>query len=416
MAKDLSKTGSQGRLQQQRKQFMKTRNPLFTTILLMQACLGLSPGAQAVTPEPDGGYPGFNTAEGQNALFSRTTGLWNTALGGYTLYSDTTGRANTAVGLSALRLNVTGEFNTAVGVNALYFNDGDPSVGRGSRNSAFGSYALFSNTTGHDNCAFGWGALASNTNGEQNTAIGGGALGQANSTGTNTAIGFGALNENTTGNFNTAAGAGSLFLAVGSSNTAVGAGAGGSIVTGNNNVYIGQGMVGVGGESNACYIASIFGQTSVGGVQVFINSDNKLGTVTSSKRFKEEIEPIGEASEALFSLKPVSFHYKKEIDPAGTSQFGLVAEDVEKVNPDLVVRDKEGKPYSVRYDQVNAMLLNEFLKEHKTVHEQKAAIGVLQKEIASLNATVKEQAAQIQKVSAQIEMNNAPTRVVLNNQ
>ena len=113
------------------------------------------------------------------------------------------------------------------------------------------------------------------------------------------------------------------------------------------------------------------------------------------------------ASEALFALKPVTFRYKQEIDPNGTPQFGLVAEEVEKVNPDLVVRDKEGKPYSVRYDQVNAMLLNEFLKEHSTVQE-------LRKEIATLTATVKEQASQIQKVSAQLETSKPAPQVVNN--
>ena len=134
-----------------------------------------------------------------------------------------------------------------------------------------------------------------------------------------------------------------------------------------------------------------------------------------------------QASDTLFALKPVTFRYKEEIDPAGTSQFGLVAEDVEKVNPDLIVRDKEGKPYSVRYDQVNAMLLNEFLKEHKTVQEQgatitqqrkdfEAALAQQQEQIEALTATLKEQAAQIQKVSAQIEMSKFAPQIVVNNQ
>jgi hypothetical protein len=168
-------------------------------------------------------------------------------------------------------------------------------------------------------------------------------------------------------------------------------------------------MQGVAGESNACYIASIFGQTSATGIPVLVGSDNKLGTTTSSKRFKEDIKPMDETSETLFSLKPVTFRYKKEIDPAGTPQFGLVAEDVEKANPDLVVRDKEGKPYSVRYDQVNAMLLNEFLKEHRKVEE-------LEGTVATLATTVREQAAQIQKVNAQLEVSKPAGQTVLNNQ
>ena len=142
---------------------------------------------------------------------------------------------------------------------------------------------------------------------------------------------------------------------------------------------------------------------SVAGVlTVFIDANNKLGTMTSSKRFKEDIQQIGTVSEALFALEPVKFRYKKEIDPAGRSQFGLVAEDVEKVNPDLVVRDKEGKPYSVRYDQVNTMLLNEFLKEHRKVEQ-------MQKQIDALTTG-------LQKVSAQLELNKPAPRTVLNNQ
>ena len=125
---------------------------------------------------------------------------------------------------------------------------------------------------------------------------------------------------------------------------------------------------------NACYIGQIFGATSAGGIAVFVNSNGRLGTATSSRRFKEEIKPMDKTSEVLLALKPVTFRYKKEIDPAGMSQFGLVAEDVEKVNPHLIVRDKEGKPYSVRYEAVNAMVLNEFLKEHKKVEKQEATI------------------------------------------
>ncbi len=193
-----------------------------------------------------------------------------------------------------------------------------------------------------------------------------------NGTGThNTASGNNALRMNSNGSDNTAIGDSALFHnTTGSLNVALGESAGVNQTTGSANIYIGLGTVGVSGESNACYIASIFGQTSVSGMPVLINGNNKLGTTTSSKRFKQDIQSMDKASEGLYALKPVSFHYKKEIDPAGTSQLGLVAEDVEKINPDLVVRDKEGKPYSVRYDQVNAMLLNEFLKEHRKVEEQ----------------------------------------------
>jgi uncharacterized coiled-coil protein SlyX len=166
----------------------------------------------------------------------------------------------------------------------------------------------------------------------------------------------------------------------------------------------------------ACYIAGIVGQTATSGSPVFIDANGKLGTLTSSARFKDEIKRMGKASEALFSLKPVTFRYKKDIDPQGTPQLGLVAEDVEKVNPDLVVRDNEGKPYSVRYDQVNAMLLNEFLKEHRKVEELsstvttklatiadlKSTVAQQQKGMEVLTARLNEQASQIQKVSAQL--------------
>jgi hypothetical protein len=321
---------------------------------LVFVCLGISHMAQAVVPPPDGGYPNFNTAEGQNALFSLSTGV-----------------ANTAVGAFSLRNNTNGALNTAVGAGTLLANTAD-------NNTAIGGGALLSNTTGVANTASGALALFNNTTGTANTAVGIEAL-----------------------YFNTA----------GSANTAIGDLAGFHQATGSNNVYIGADMAGVAGESNACYIKSIFGQTSANGIPVLINSDNKLGTTTSSKHFKKDIRAMAKASEALFTLKPVTFHYKKEIDPAGTSQFGLVAEDVEKVNPDLVVRDKQGNPYSVRYDQVNAMLLNEFLKEHKNVQKQGSTIAELKKEIASLTATVKEQAAQIQSVSAQIETSKAVTLV-----
>jgi Chaperone of endosialidase len=213
---------------------------------------------------------------------------------------------------------------------------------------------------------------------------------------------------------------------------AIGTLAGMNQTDGSNNVYIGAGMSGIAGESAACYIGSIYGQTSASGIPVLINSDNKLGTTTSSKRFKDDIKPMDKASEALFELKPVTFHYKKELDSAGIQQFGLVAEEVQKVNSALIMLDKEGKPYSVRYDQVNAMLLNEFLKEHKAfleeqrkVQKQEATTTELkttvaqqkndfQATVAQLTARLDEQASQIQKVSAQLEASKSAPQVVNN--
>ncbi len=177
----------------------------------------------------------------------------------------------------------------------------------------------------------------------------------------------------------------------------MGAFAGTGITTANYVICIGADGNNV---DNACYIGQIFGATSSGGTAVFVNSNGRLGTAQSSRRFKEEIKPMERASEALFALKPVTFRYKKEIDPAGTSQFGLVAEEVEKVNRDLVVRDKDGKPYTVRYDAVNAMLLNEFLKARRQIDSQ-------QKQIDALTAG-------LQKVSAQLELSKPAPQTVKN--
>ena len=330
-------------------------------IALALGTLALVQRAESVNPPPDGGYAGGNTAEGQNALLSLTTGGFNTAVGFLSLRSNTTGAFNTAIGAGTLLANTAGN-NTASGAGALLSNT------TGTDNTANGSFALLNNTTGTENAAYGANALLSSTTGGGNTAVG--------------AI---ALSNNTTG----------------ITNTALGFNAGFNVTTADNVIVIGTN---VGGQNvdHSCFIGEIFGQTSSGGTAVFIDSNGRLATVTSSRRFKEEIKPMERASEALFALKPVTFRYKKAIDPAGTSQFGLVAEDVEKVNPDLVVRDQEGKPNSVRYDQVNAMLLNEFLKEHRKNEEQEKTIAELKSGMTALAATVKEQVSQIQKVSAQL--------------
>ncbi|MGB9476029.1 MAG: tail fiber domain-containing protein [Candidatus Udaeobacter sp.] len=371
-------------------------------ISLVLICVFL-PRAEAVTPAPDGGYPGSNTAEGDNALQSLTSGTSNTAIGFDALFSDTAGSNNTATGIGTLGSNTTGSDNTANGFGALLLNTTGPN------NTAVGFEVLFFNSTGFENAGTGSRALFANTTGFHNTANGFSAL-MRNTTGNhNTANGDDALSNNTTGNFNTTDGAHSMENnRSGSANTALGFGAGNNVTTASNVICIGSGVVGA-NVSNSCYIGSIFGQTSAGGAAVFINSSGKLGTSTSSRRFKDEIKPMERTSEALFALKPVTFRYKKEIDPTGTHQFGLVAEEVEKVNPDLVVRDQAGKPYTVRYEAVNAMLLNEFLKEHCTVQE-------LKQEIAVLTAIVQEQARQIEKVSARIDASRPVPQIALNNQ
>jgi hypothetical protein len=367
-----------------------------TVFLVALVWFGLLPKAQAVSPAPDGGYAGGNTAEGQAALLSLTAGGFNTA-----------------VGFLSLRSNTTGQFNTAIGAGTLLANTAD-------QNTATGVLALLSNTTGLQNTANGVSALFSNTEGPDNTANGALALFSNTTGGPNTADGAQALQNNTTASFNTAIGDTALFNnTTGGGNTAVGSSAGFNQTTGGGNVYIGFGMNGVAGETNSCYIASIFGQTSTNGVPVFINSDNKLGTTTSSKRFKQDIKPMDKASEALLALRPVTFRYKKDIDPAGISQFGLVAEDVEKVNPDLVVRDKEGRPYSVRYDQVNAMLLNEFLKEHRKTEKLEATVVTQQKQIEALTAGLQKVSAQLTAASRSdggLELSTPATQTVLNNQ
>ena len=388
---------------------MKTPIRLFE-IFFALLCLGLLSTAQAVNPPPDGGYPGFNTAEGQNTLFSLTTGVANSAVGWFSLFSNT-----------------DGSFNTAVGAGTLLFNVGNQSTGDGTQNTAIGTAALLNNTTGGANTATGVAALVNNTTGGGNTATGGRAL-LNNTTGSlNTAIGIGALSTNngdnntaiganallnTIGNFNTGIGQNALFNnTTGGANIALGVSAGSGIVTASNVIAIGTAAADV---SDSCFIGHIFGVTSSGGTTVFVDGSGKLGTITSSRRFKEQITSMEDASTALLELNPVIFRYNKDIDPAGTSQFGLVAEEVEKVNPDLVVRDKEGKPYSVRYDQVNAMLLNEFLKEHRRIEELRSAMAQQRKETEALVARLTEQEARIQKVSAQLELSKAAPQVVTN--
>ena len=468
-------------------------------ILFLIVAIGFLPGAQAVVPPPDGGYPNFNTAEGTKALSSLATGSANTAVGWYSLFSNTEGSfntavgagtllfnsadANTAFGTAALLFNTTGANNTAVGTAALL----DNTMGNG--NTAIGDGALFSNTSGNFNTANGESALFNNTTGVSNTANGAGAL-ASNTTGEgNSANGFQALYHNTAGSFNTANGVALFSNTIGNENTATGwaalsanisgyrntangnealrhnntgflntangyqallnntggAGntalgylAGSNLTTGDDNICIGNdGVAGEGGTIRigrsfigATYIAGISGQTASGGAAVFVNSDGKLGTSTSSARFKDEIKPMGTASEALFALQPVMFRYKKEIDPQGIPQFGLVAEDVEKVDPDLVVRDAEGKLNTVRYEQINAMLLNEFLKEHRKneaqqgkIEKQDVTIGQLKSTVAQQQKRFESKLAQqeqqiavlmtdLQRLAADIELNTAESRTV----
>jgi endosialidase-like protein len=420
-----------------KKNPMKTTTPLIINsmnrsplryglflIPLVLAAFVLSPTVQAqLSPPPDGGYDGDNTAEGTDALFSLTTGPDNTAIGFDALYSNTTGDSNTATGSIALSSNTTGVRNTANGYAALNSNT------TGERNTATGRAALTFNTTGNNNTADGHDALFFNTTGIWNTATGSFALFSNTSANDNTAIGYFALFDNTTGNNNTANGTNALVNnTTGNENIALGNLAGSNLTTGDNNIDIGnQGVaaeagtirIGTQGTQTATYIAGISAIPIGAGVAVRVNASGQLGTVASSARFKDEIKPMDKASEAILALKPVTFHYKKELDPDGIRQFGLVAEDVAKVNPDLVVRDAEGKVYTVRYEAVNAMLLNEFLKEHRTVEEQKAAIAQLKQDfqwrLAEQQKQIQTLTAGLQKVSTQLELSKPAAQTVVDN-
>jgi uncharacterized small protein (DUF1192 family) len=297
------------------------RSGLFLTALAL-AYPALLPITQAVTPPPVGGYSGGNTATGDYALFSLTTGTRNTAIGFQALNTNTTGGRNTAIGFGALLDNTTGKNNIALGHTAGIFTTGDNNINIGSV-----------------------GAEESDT------------------------IRIGTVNGR-----------------------------------------------GIRDFQRNTYIAGISGVTIAAGVPVVIDADGHLGSTTSSERFKDEVKPMDKASEAILALKPVTYRYKKELDPDGIPQFGLVAEQVEKVRPDLVARDKEGRPYSVRYEAVNAMLLNEFLKEHETVQEQGETIARLQKQIEALTAGLQKVSAQLAAASPShggLEVSKMTPRVVV---
>jgi hypothetical protein len=410
-------------------------------LILSLVCIGLLPNAQAVNPPPDGGYPGGNTAEGYLALGGLTTGSYNSAVGIYSLLSLTDGSFNTCVGAGTLLLN-TADSNTAIGAGALLSNttgSQNTTTGAfalfsnttGAVNTGVGYQALFSNTTGDDNTATGRNALVNNTTGSSNTAIGVSALFHntiastntaigdtalfSNTTGTaNTATGFGALLENTTGESNTANG----YLALnsnttGSNNTALGLGAGYNI-TGDGNVCIGAGVNGVAGENNITRIRNVYESVATERA-VYVTSDNRIGTLSSSRRYKEQIKPMEKAIETIHSLRPVSFRYKKEIDPAQPLCFGLIAEEVADVNPNLVTLDCEGKPETVRYEAINAMLLSGFLKQHKAFLEEHHKVEKLEAIVSRQQKQIEALAAGLEKVSNQLGLSKAGSRTVANN-
>jgi Chaperone of endosialidase len=363
----------------------------------------------AVVPPPDGGYPNFNTAEGQNALFSLTTGSANTAVGWFSLWGNAEGSFNTGTGAGALLFNTADE-NTAFGAATLLFNT------TGFNNTAVGAAALLHNTLGVNNTAVGTNALSNNSVSIGDTITGGPSSG-------NTAVGSGALFNNTTGSFNTAVGSGALTNSRNFGNIGLGSVAGENVVNASNVICIGTGGQDV---NNSCFIGQIYTniQPQVGTDPdvVTINSNGRLGRANvSSRRYKHDIHPMHNDSEVIYGLKPVSFRYHKEYDATQTIAFGLIAEEVADVNPDLVGRNPKGQPESVRYEQINAMLLNEFLKEHSRgeeqdckIQQQETTIAELKSEVRNLSAMVSE-ALELRKVSTQVRLTNAVAQEIASN-
>jgi hypothetical protein len=457
-------------------QIMRNRNIVTMLATGLLACFGFLPQTNAapeVIPPPDGCYPGFTTAEGCQALLNLTSGSANTALGWRALFSATdasfntgvgagalvlnTGDANTAVGTAALLLNTAAEQNTAVGAGALVFNDANS-------NTAVGFEALNSNVAAVTNVAVGTFAgqnndSSGNGTADFNTAVGGFAFKDNVNGARNTAVGAGALEPILGGNDNTAVGelAGSNYNGTESNNICIGSGTEGTAGESNairigdastsggidvinsgtlaNAITIGAGMstgginiltllgfgtvsIGNGLQTTAgastCFIGGIFNQTPVAGSHaVVVGPNNQLADATlSSRRFKKDIAPIDKLSEGILALRPVTFHWKN--DKTNEPEFGLVAEEVAEVNLDWITRNPQGEVSGVRYETIPVLLLNEFLKEHKKVEEQQANIAELRSTVGVLTAQLKEQAAQIQKVSAQLEASKPAPQLVAN--
>jgi hypothetical protein len=399
------------------------RSPLraFLLIPFVLTCFALSPQARAVCQQGCD-ISTVNTFLGDDALVNNTTGTDNTANGALALHSNTTGFQNTATGVEALFSNTTGFQNTATGVDALFSNT------IGSHNTAVGQGSLGANSDGHSNTATGAQALSGNRHGSFNTGVGLNALLTNENGSSNTAVGNAALFRNTGSNNIGIGDSAGLQLTSGSNNIALGNAAGIRLTAGDDNIYIGNFgkatesntiRIGMRGSQTATFIAGISRATVPTGVAVIVDADGHLGTTTSSARYKEGIKPMDKTSEAILALNPVTFRYKHDLDPQGISQFGLVAEEVEKVNPDLVARDAQGKPYTVRYEAVNAMLLNEFLKEHKTVQEQGAIIARLEKQVEALTAGLQKVSAQLAAASPSfggLDASKFSTQVVADNQ
>lgn len=361
-----------------------------------------------------------NTAVGNSALYLNTTGVWNTATGNSALYFNTTGKGNSAFGTSALTKNTTGNYNAGFGTSALYENttgNNNAAFGTGSMyknttggyNSAFGNGAMYENEFGSSNTALGASALSTNTSGNNNTAAGAEAL-FSNSTGgnnagfgylslyantngaNNDASGYEALYKNTTGQSNSAVGSQALFNNTsGGHNVAVGQDAGYNQTTGSNNIYIshegvaaesGVTRIGTPGTQTTAFIAGI-DTAKVTGSAVYVTSSGQLGVLASSERYKTSIAPMNATNtDKLRQLRPVSFQLKT--DPGGAVQYGLIAEEVEKVYPELVIRDEAGKIQGVRYEELTPMLLDQVQRQQSMMESQAEELKQLQQKVAAL--------------------------------
>jgi len=389
------------------------------------AVFGFAPPSPSFWSQVVGGVysdDSTETAAGDNALISNTTGAGNSAFGQAALGFNTTGTKNSAFGAFALQDNIGGSQNTAVGFEALLNNSGSANTAVGTAallnnttataNSAFGQAALTANTMGSNNSAFGAGALSANNAGTQNTALGTSALESNTSGQNNIAIGYGALIGNVIGNFNIAIG-GQALLSLGDGgdendgNIAIGNGAGFSLQSGNNNIYIfnqaaamnatdsGSIRIGLPGVQTAAFIAGINNQAVTGAAVIVDPNTGQLGVASSSRRYKEDIMPMADASDRLLQLRPVQFRYKKpNANGQKPMQYGLIAEEVAEVLPELVVDNKDGEPETVAYHLLPAMLLNELQKEH-AMNEQHS------EELKVQDRLIRDQAGQIAKLEAQ---------------
>ena len=346
-----------------------------------------------------------NTAFGYNVLTNNTTASGNSALGAYALTSNITGDYNTADGYNAFFSNTTGNRGVAVGSSALYANT------TGSYNDAVGDSALISNTTGSYNAGFGAAALYSNTTGNYNSAAGDFGLYDNTTGGYNNAQGYGALRHNTTGNYNAAMGVYALFTnTAGSNNVAMGQLAG-YYVIGSNNIEIGNKgtaadnaviRIGTPGTQTTTYIAGVSGVNVTGGAAVVVNASGQLGVMSSSLRYKEDIRSMGNSSDRLLALRPVTFRYKKA-DENGQKpeQYGLIAEEVAKVMPELVVYNQKGQPETVAYQTLAPLLLNEVQREHRQVEIQARQLAALKAQVAKVD-TLQAEVVELRRLTTQL--------------